>query len=108
VETNGGNLVTILQTKPLDEPRARKAVADTRSAVTELQKQLHATGLALRNQYRAGGADAEKMIAEAIGQRSVWLSDVEAEIATHHISDKTIERGSSILGHQAHRKHGPE
>jgi hypothetical protein len=100
VETNGGTLVTILRTKPLDEPGARKSVADTRNAVMELQKQLHATGLDLRNQYRTGGADAEKMIAGAIGQRSVWLSDVEGEIAAHHISEKTIEEGSAILGHQ--------
>jgi hypothetical protein len=100
VETNGRALVTVLQTNPLDERGARKAVADTRNAVKELQKQLHATGLALRNQYRSGGADAEKMIADAIGQRSLWLSDVENEIAARHISEKTIEEGGAILTHQ--------
>ena len=95
-----GDLITILRTKPLDKTKANKAVQSTRTAVVELQKQLRAAGLSLRNQYRAGGADAEQMISDAIGQRSVWLSDLQAEIDKQQVSEKTIAEGSEILNHQ--------
>jgi len=101
VETNGRNLLTMLQTKPLDKSGATKAVGDTRAAVIELKNELHETGLALRNQYRAGGAEAEQMIADAISQRSLWLSDVQREIDKGDIAADTIKRGKGILAHQA-------
>jgi hypothetical protein len=65
VETNGRNLVITLERTPLDKSKAKTAVSDTRKALTDLQTQLHTTGLALRAQYRQGGADAEQMIANA-------------------------------------------
>jgi hypothetical protein len=97
VETNGRNLITILQTKPLDKPKAEKVVEETRTALSGLQKRLHETGLVLRNQYRSGGADAENMIAQAIGRRDLWLGGVSGEIASGHVSDETVKQGESIL-----------
>jgi len=100
VENDGRNLITILLATPLNKPNAEKAVGDTRTALAALQKRLHETGLLLRNQYRSGGADAEQMIAEAIGQRGLWLSGVSGEIASGHVSADTIKQGQSILNLQ--------
>jgi hypothetical protein len=91
LEESGGKLAVILQTKPLDEVAARKAVANTREATTAVGNQLHLTGLALRSQYRQGGADAEKLIADAMRRREVFLSDVDKAITDHRISDELIQ-----------------
>jgi hypothetical protein len=100
VETDGRNLIAMLQMTPLDKPKAEKAVGDTRTALAALQTRLHETGLLLRNQYRSGGADAEQMIADAIGQRGLWLGSVSGDIASGHVSADTIKKGQSILNLQ--------
>jgi hypothetical protein len=103
VEEHGRDLVTTLEKKPLNQANAMKEVSDTRSALLELKNALHRFGLALRNlsnQYGSGGDDAEKMIAEAVDKRSIWLSDVESEIKSGHISDETVKQGRWILEHQ--------
>jgi hypothetical protein len=100
LEENGRTLLAKLGAKPLDQAAAQKAVADTRNALGELSKQLHITGLALRSQYRQGGADAEKLITDAMHRRDVFLGAAEAEIGTGHISHDLLQVGDSVLGTQ--------
>jgi hypothetical protein len=100
LESNGRELLTILETKPLDEQRARTAVSMTRASLTLLQKDLHASGLNLRNQYRAGGAKAEEQITDAVSKRALWLSDLDGEIANHQISTETIAAGRTRVQSQ--------
>lgn len=100
VEENGRKLVSRLEAKPLDQAAARTAVKDTGDALKTLKDQLHATGLALRSQYRQGGADTEKLISDAIDAREGFLADVQAEIASGHISDRVINAGRATLNIQ--------
>ena len=100
LEENGRGLSVVLQTKPLDEKGASKAVSTTRDALAEVGKQLHITGLSLRSQYQEGGADAEKLIADAMQRRAVFLGDVDAEILKHHISREIINASQFVLNGQ--------
>lgn len=90
----------ILQTKPLDDAKAQKTLMNTRSALFQLRDDLHTTGLMLLNQDRAGGAKAEQLIDNAMEGKTIWLSDVEKEIASRNVSNETIQEGNAVIQRQ--------
>lgn len=100
VETDGRDLLIVLQQKPLDEAKAMKVLGDTGSDLQLLRTDLHQSGVQLINQDRAGGATAEQLISDVIANRALWLSDVADEIRNHRVSPETIHEGNEVIQRQ--------
>jgi hypothetical protein len=101
LEFNGRYLVEALSRQPLLEDEVRRGIVDTRQSLNTVRERLHTVGLSLRAQYRAGGAGAEQLIADATAKRSMWLSDVEAALQQHRIPPALINDGRGVLAMQA-------
>jgi hypothetical protein len=100
LETNGRYLVWALERQPVVEQEVQRGVEDTRSALGKVATQLHAVGILLRSEYRAGGADAERLIAHAVGRRTAWLHDVEVALQKHNVTPELIAEGRAVLAMQ--------
>jgi hypothetical protein len=100
LESNGRYLLYSIRRKPILYEDVTRAIRDTRTALETLRTGLRATGLSLRMEYRKGGADAERLIAEAMGHRSMWLSDLDSAIANRKITPELVAEGTNILNMQ--------
>ena len=77
-----------------------RAIRDSRNALGTVGTRLRATGLALRMEHRKGGAEAERLIAEATSRRTLWLSALEGAVASRSIGPELIREGAQILNMQ--------
>jgi hypothetical protein len=97
LEFNTRYLVDALRRQPVVEDEVRRAIKDTRQALNNVATHLRPVGVLLRFEYRAGGATAEKLIREAMGAKSSWLSDVEGAVYRHRIEPELIREGTRVL-----------
>jgi|GEM_PF-4061359 len=100
LESNGRYLRDAISRKPIVYEDVTRAISDTRAALNTVATRLHSVGLALRMEYRKGGADAERLVAEATSRRSLWLSDLEAAVANRNISPELVREGTDVLNMQ--------
>jgi hypothetical protein len=97
-EWNTDYLMLVLQRHDVTPEEVQRTVSDTRRALTVVYETLRGTGLSLRQELWAGGADAESEIRQVLGRRALWLSGLErAIIAGTPIDGVTIEEGRLVL-----------
>ncbi len=100
LESKGRSLRASISRKPVVYEDVTRSISDTRAALSTVANRLHSVGLSLRMEYRKGGAEAERLIAEATSRRSLWLSDLEAAVANRNISPQLVREGTDVLNMQ--------
>jgi len=69
-------LLLQLQRQSVNVEAIDQAVSDSDVRLKTLRERLRQVGLALREQFRHGGKEVEKLLMDATGARKFWLEDV--------------------------------
>ena len=80
-------LLDELKRTPVNPAGIERAVKDSDSSLRELRQQLRQLGLQIRQQFRHGGVEVEKALADAAGTRKLWLEEVVKAVERGNFSD---------------------
>lgn len=69
-------LLLQLQRQPVNVEAIDQAVSDSDVRLKTLRERLRQVGLAIREQFRHGGKEVERLLTDATGARKLWLEDV--------------------------------
>ncbi|MBI4739890.1 hypothetical protein HY772_10260 [Candidatus Woesearchaeota archaeon] len=98
LEQNSRYLLEALERPSVSEGEVSRYISATESSLLDVRSKLEAVGLSLREQYRAGGFEAEREISSAFGSRAGFLYELKDTIRSESpVPNDLIQQGRATL-----------
>ena len=99
LEEEKRNLLLELQRQPVNVAAIDRAVSDSDVQLRAVRERLRQVGHALREQFRHGGENVERLLTSAAGSRKLWLEDVLALVKQSNSPDvaRLIVKGQETV-----------